>query len=225
MSDSSACHGLVCIQVACDMLEASWMFYETHEHNTCHNWEKLLNKMSHTRIDIDTGSWGLNQRGYSISSPVFSGEVGARAGGSNTTKSLPKRLSAIWDVWECRNVSLWNPEYRKILQLQETRIPLTITIQIHVPQWSWLESGLYGVESRIRDCVKFPRRWGKISRQETYYVNTPSEKSGGSQKRFFMALWASVRPKNERRWAPRAPPLNPPIRYRRSVRKHCPSLV
>ena len=81
MSDSSACHGLVCIQVACDMLEASWMFYETHEHNTCHNWEKLLNKMSHTRIDIDMGSCGLNQRGYSISSPVFSGEVGARAGG------------------------------------------------------------------------------------------------------------------------------------------------
>lgn len=81
---------------------------------------------------------------------------------------------------------LWNPEYRKILLLQESRIPLTITIQIHVPQWSWLESGIYGVESRIQDCVKFPRRWGKISRQETYYVNTRSEKTGGSQKRF---LW------------------------------------
>ena len=186
MSDSSVCHGLVCIQVACDMLEASWMFYETHEHNTCYNWEKLLNKMSHTRIDIDMGSCGLNQRGYSISSPVFSGEVGARAGGSNTTKSVPKRLSAIWDVWECRNVSLWNPEYRKILQLQETRIPLTITIQIHVPQWSRLESGLYGVESRKQDCVKFPRRWGKISRQETYYVNTLSKKTGGLKKGF---LW------------------------------------
>lgn len=35
--------------------------------------------MSH--ISIDMGSCGLNQRGYSISSPVFSGEVGARAGG------------------------------------------------------------------------------------------------------------------------------------------------
>ena len=113
-------------------------------------------------------------------------------GGSNTTKSVPKRLSAIWDVWESRNVSLWNPENRKMLQLQESRIPLTITIQIHVPQWSWLESGIYGVESRIQDCVKFPRRWGKISRQETYYVNTLSEKTGGSQKRFFMALRASV---------------------------------
>lgn len=152
--------------------------------------------MSHIRIDM--GSCGLNQRnqrGYSISSPVFSGEVGGRAGGSNTTKSVPKRLSAIWDVWEqweSRYVSLWNPEYRKILHLQESRIPLTITIQIHVPQWSWLESGIYGVESRIQDCVKFPRRWGKISRQETYYVNTRSEKTGGSQKRFFMALRASV---------------------------------
>ena len=103
-------------------------------------------------------------------------------GGSNTTKSVPKRLSAIWDVWESRNVSLWNPEYRKILQLQESRIPLTITIQIHVPQWSWLESGIYDVE----DCVKFPRRWGKISRQETYYVNTRSEKPGGLKKGF---LW------------------------------------
>ena len=163
--------------------------------------------MSHIRIDM--GSCGLNQRGYSISSPVFSGEVGARAGGSNTTKSVPKRLSAIWDVWESWNVSLWNPEYRKILQLQESRIPLTITIQIHVPQWSWLESGIYGVE----DCVKFPRRWGKISRQETYYVNTRSEKTGGSQKRFVMALRASVWPKNERRRGPRAPPLNPPIRW------------
>ena len=158
-------------------------------YNTCYNWQKLLNKMSHIRIDL--GSCGLNQRnqrGYSISSPVFSGEVGVRAGGSDTTKSVPKRLSAIWDVWEqweSRNVSLWNPEYRKILQLQESRIPLTITIQIHVPQWSWLESGIYGVESRIQDCVKFPRRWGKISRQETYYVNTRSEKTGGSQKRFF----------------------------------------
>ena len=42
--------------------------------------------MSH--ISIDMGSCGLNQRGYSISSPVFSGEVGARAAGG----AIPRRV-------------------------------------------------------------------------------------------------------------------------------------
>ena len=140
--------------------------------------------MSHIRID-----WGLAGSIREVTqSPLqsFPVKLEHELEGSNTTRSVPKRLSAIWDVWESRNVSLWNPEYRKILQLQETRIPLMITIQIHVPQWSWLESGLYGVESRKQDCVKFPRRWGKISRQETYYVNTRSEKTGGLKKGF---LW------------------------------------
>ena len=47
--------------------------------------------MSHTRIDIDMGSCGLNQRGYSISSPVFSGEVGARAGGEQYHEECPEK--------------------------------------------------------------------------------------------------------------------------------------
>ena len=84
-------------------------------------------------------------------------------GGSNTTKSVPKRLSAIWDAWESWNVSLWNPEYRKILRLQESRIPLNEigvpnrfrrpTFQVLDLLWS-LRFGSWNVRSLNRTLYK-----------------------------------------------------------------------
>lgn len=85
---------------------------ETSQRNESGSW---------SRIRFDMGSCGLNQRGYSISSPVFSGEVGARARGSRGIlllsvyfASSPREFKTVLDSWfhavysGCQSAPLWN---------------------------------------------------------------------------------------------------------------------
>ena len=59
--------------------------------------------MSHIRIGGLVGSIREVTQSPLQSFPV---KLEHELGGSNTTKSVPKRLSAIWDAWESWNVSL-----------------------------------------------------------------------------------------------------------------------
>ena len=55
---------------------------------------------------------------------------------------------------------------------------------------------------------------------------TPApKKPGGLKKGFLRPFGPQFGLKKREGGPPRAPPLNPPIRYRRSVRKDCPALV
>ena len=66
-------------------------------------------------------------------------------------------------LWNPESLAAWNPQYHSRNPESHKLSPSAIQFPLTRTGIQFLESRIYGVESRIQDCLGFPLHWTKVS--------------------------------------------------------------